>query len=84
MGTCDKLQPLFVQGENIAQTHQFISTGNAELGFVALSQVIENGKIVLPVQAGLSRTIDYAPIRQDAVLMKREPKTRQHRRCWTI
>ena len=42
----DKLQPLIVQSENIAQAYQFISTGNAELGFVALSQVFENGKII--------------------------------------
>ncbi|MGZ8173233.1 MULTISPECIES: molybdate ABC transporter substrate-binding protein [Methylobacter] len=68
-GLFDKLQPLFVQGENIAQTHQFVSTGNAELGFVAFSQVIDNGKI-----AGGSGWIIpsdlYKPIRQDAILMK--------------
>jgi molybdate transport system substrate-binding protein len=65
-----KLQPLFVQGENIAQTIQFISTANAELGFVALSQVIENGK----VSTGSGWIIPgnyYAPIRQGAVLMKK-------------
>jgi len=68
-GLFDKLQPVFVQGENIAQTHQFVSTGNAELGFVAFSQVIDNGKI-----AGGSGWIIpsdlYKPIRQDAILMK--------------
>jgi molybdate transport system substrate-binding protein len=64
-----KLQPLFVLGENIAQTYQFISTSNAELGFVALSQVIENGKIangsgwIIPAD-------QYPPIKQGAVLMK--------------
>lgn len=64
----NKLSPLFVLGENIAQTHQFISTGNAELGFVALSQVIENGKIavgsgwIIPAER-------YAPIRQSATLL---------------
>jgi len=69
MGLLDKLQPLFVQGENIAQTHQFISTGNAELGFVALSQVIDNGKIgsgsgwIVPENM-------HSPILQDAVLLK--------------
>lgn len=65
-----KLQPLFVQGENIAQTYQFVSTANAELGFVALSQVIENGKIA----KGSGWIIPgdfYAPIRQVAVLMKK-------------
>ena len=70
MGLFKKLQPLFVQGENIAQTYQFISTANAELGFVALSQVIENGKVakgsgwIIPANY-------YAPIRQGAVLMKK-------------
>ena len=64
----DKLQPLLVQGENIAQTHQFISTGNAELGFVSLSQVIDNGKIA----SGSGWIIPddrHAPIRQDAILL---------------
>ena len=64
----DKLSPLFVLGENIAQTHQFVSTGNAELGFVALSQVIENGKIA--TGSGWIIPDDlHAPIRQDAVLL---------------
>ena len=69
MKLLEKLQPLFVQGENIAQTYQFISTANAELGFLALSQVIKNGKIV----GGSSWIIPdnlHAPIRQGAVLMK--------------
>ncbi len=39
----DTLAPRFVQGENIAQTQQFVATGNAELGFVALSQVWRDG-----------------------------------------
>lgn len=64
----DKLSPLFVLGENISQAHQFVSTGNAELGFVALSQVIENGKVA----AGSGWIIPsdrHAPIRQTAVLL---------------
>ncbi|MGZ5052372.1 MAG: molybdate ABC transporter substrate-binding protein [Methylobacter sp.] len=65
----DKLQPLFVLGENIAQTHQFVSTGNAELGFVALSQVIENGKIASG-SGWIVPSDRYQPIRQDAILMK--------------
>ncbi|MFO1417203.1 MAG: molybdate ABC transporter substrate-binding protein [Methylotetracoccus sp.] len=43
LGLYKTLEPKFVQGENIAQTHQFIATGNAELGFVALSQVQKDG-----------------------------------------
>ena len=67
-----KLQALFVLGENIAQTYQFVSTGNAELGFVALSQVIDadKGKIVNG-SAWLVPENIYTPIRQNAVLLTR-------------
>ena len=62
------LQPRFVQGENLAQTYQFIATENAPLGFVALSQVLVDGKIVQGsawiVPAGL-----HAPIAQDALVL---------------
>lgn len=34
------LEPKFVTGENIAQTQQFVSSGNVPLGFVALAQVL--------------------------------------------
>jgi len=64
----DALQERFVQGENIAQAYQFAATGNAELGFVALSQVMADGRIasgsawVVPSQL-------HQPILQDAVLL---------------
>ena len=64
----DAIKPKFVQGENIGQTYQFAATGNAELGFVALSQVMEDGKIksgstwVVPAQM-------HEPIRQDAIVL---------------
>lgn len=64
----DTLQPKFVQGENIGQTHQFVATGNAELGFVALSQVMKDGRLAEGsgwiVPAAL-----HQPIRQDAVIL---------------
>jgi molybdate transport system substrate-binding protein len=68
----DKLQPLFVQGENITQTYQFITTGNAELGFVALSQVIDpdKGKIVSGSAWQVPENL-YTPIKQNAVLLKK-------------
>jgi molybdate transport system substrate-binding protein len=40
LGVAEALEPKLVMGENIAQTYQFVDTGNAELGFVALSQVM--------------------------------------------
>lgn len=65
----EKLQPLFVLGENISQAHQFISTGNAELGFVALSQVSDNGKFSSGSGWIVPQNL-YAPIKQNAVLLK--------------
>ena len=66
----DALQPRFVLAENIAQAYQFVASGNAELGFVALSQVIKDGRIgegsAWIVPPGL-----YQPIRQDAVLLEK-------------
>ncbi len=62
------LEPKVVQGESIGQAFSFVSTGNAELGFVALSQVYEGGKIksgsawIVPAKL-------HDPIRQDAVLL---------------
>ena len=66
LGLTDALTPKIVTGENITQTQQFIDTGNAELGFVALSQVI--GKPA--AQVWRVPEADYIPIRQDAVLLK--------------
>jgi len=68
LGVADSLQSKFVQGENIGQTFQFVKSGNAELGFVALSQVYKDGKIT----AGSAWIVPgnlYAPIRQDAVIL---------------
>ena len=66
LGVYDQLAPKIVQGNNIAQTFQFVETGNAELGFVALSQVVSNSEgSRWEVPADL-----YEPIRQDAVLLE--------------
>ncbi|MFO7543313.1 MAG: molybdate ABC transporter substrate-binding protein [Thiobacillus sp.] len=70
LGLLPTLQPKFVQGENIAQTFQFVASGNAELGFVAVSQAYEAGTLkhgsAWRVPASL-----HAPIRQDAVMLAR-------------
>jgi len=68
LGLTSKLQAKFVQGENIAQTYQFVMSGNAELGFVALSQIMKDGRIgsgsawIVPAEM-------HRPIRQDAVIL---------------
>jgi len=57
-----------VTGESITQAYQYVDTGNVPLGFVALSQVIDNGRI----QRGSGWIIPqnmYDPIGQDAVLL---------------
>ena len=64
----DAVQPKFVQGENIAQTYQFAASGNAELGFIAISQVMKEGKIG-EGSAWLVPQDLHQPIRQDAVLL---------------
>ena len=64
LGVYDALSRKIVQGANIAQAFQFVDTGNAELGFVALSQVIaRQGGSRWMVPANL-----YSAIRPDAVL----------------
>ena len=69
LGLWEGLQKKLVQGENIAQTFQFVSTGNADAGFVALSQVREaragTGSHWLVPERYHSR------LRQDAVLLAR-------------
>jgi molybdate transport system substrate-binding protein len=67
LGVYDALEGKIVQGNNIAQTYQFVATGNAELGFVALSQVAATDKgsrWVVPDNL-------YSTIAQDAVLLKK-------------
>lgn len=66
LGIREILEGRFVLGNSIAQTFQFVETGNAELGFVAMSQVREANGAVWPVPQEL-----YSPIRQDAVLLAR-------------
>ncbi|MES2398378.1 MAG: molybdate ABC transporter substrate-binding protein [Pseudomonadota bacterium] len=68
LGLMATLEPKLVTGESIGQAFSFISTGNAELGFVALSQVFEDGKI----KSGSGWIVPenlHSPIRQDAVLL---------------
>lgn len=65
----EAVQPKIVAGESIAQTYQFVSTGNALLGFVALSQVLKDGKV--EGSAWIVPSKLYAPIRQDAVILER-------------
>jgi molybdate transport system substrate-binding protein len=67
LGVYAAVEPRIVQGNNIAQTYQFVETGNAELGFVALSQIVrktDGSRWLVPEDL-------YPKIAQDAVLLKR-------------
>ena len=67
LGAYTAVESRIVQGNNIAQTYQFVETGNAELGFVALSQVArqeDGSRWVVPEEL-------YPDLAQDAVLLNR-------------
>ena len=67
MGLWQQVQPRLVQGEDIGQTFQFVASGNAELGLVALAQAksAQQGAywVVPPAY--------YQPIAQQAVLLEK-------------
>lgn len=67
LGVYDTLSDRLVQGNTIAQAYQFVDSGNAELGFVALSQVVGHDRGSRWIVPGRL----HAPIAQDAVLLKR-------------
>jgi molybdate transport system substrate-binding protein len=70
LGVYDALRAKIVQGNNISQTYQFVSTGNAEVGFVALSQIARNdegSRWIVPNDL-------YDVIAQDAVLLEHGAK----------
>lgn len=67
------LAPKLVTAESIAQAYQFVATGNAELGFVALSQVAAPGQVAAGSYWVVPPSL-YSEIRQDAVLLTRGQK----------
>ncbi len=69
LGLAATLSPKLVQGESIGQAYNFAYTGNAETAFVAMSQVLEGGRLKSGSMWVVPQHL-YAPIRQDAVLLK--------------
>lgn len=70
LGLLKELQSKLVQGDNIAQTYQFVSTQNAQIGFVALSQVFANGNLT----SGSAWIVPgnlHQPIQQDVILLRK-------------
>ncbi len=68
LGLADALQPKLVIGESITQAQQFVTSGNAELGFIAFAQIHKDGRLIdgsyWPVPGKY-----HTPIRQDAVVL---------------
>lgn len=70
LGLTEAVQGKLVTGQSIAKALHFIATGNAELGFVALSQVYQDGQLssgsawIVPAEL-------HTPIRQDALILKK-------------
>jgi molybdate transport system substrate-binding protein len=68
LGLTQAVASKIVEGQNISQAQQFVATGNAELGFVALSQIYKNGKIT-GGSAWIVPASLHEPIKQDAVIL---------------
>jgi molybdate transport system substrate-binding protein len=62
-------QPNVVQGESIGQAYQFAASGAATLGFVALAQVMTDGRIAKGSAWVVPANL-HAPLKQDAVILK--------------
>jgi len=68
MGVIAKVRPKLVQGDSIGQAFQFVMTENAELGFVAYSQISTDGRITQGSAWVVPQNL-YTPLRQDAALL---------------
>jgi len=68
MGIWESLQPRIVMGESLGQTVGFLESGNAELGFLALSQVFDEKLKGKGSRWDVPESF-HEPIRQDAVLL---------------
>lgn len=71
-GLWSAMHPRMVRGENIGQTYQFVKSGNAELGFVAFSQIIQSNQTISGSYWLVPQTL-YQPIEQQVVLLRDNP-----------
>ncbi|WP_079432748.1 molybdate ABC transporter substrate-binding protein [Zoogloea sp. LCSB751] len=71
LGLADSLQPKIVLAESIGQAQQFVSSGSAELGFIAYSQIHKDGKLIDGGSYWLVPSKYYSQIRQDAVVLNK-------------
>ena len=76
LGYWDALQPKLVRGENIGQAYQYVYSENAQLGFVAKSQVFSDGSFKGGSHWQVPEDM-YDPIAQQAVLLTDTPAARE-------
>lgn len=70
LGVLPALESKFVPAENITQAHMFVSSGTAELGFVAYSQVAgKDGSGIASGSAWMVPQAFYPSIRQDVIVL---------------
>jgi len=75
-GLYDRVRDRLVTGENVAQAAQFVESGNAQAGFVALAHALAPGMHgkgkywEIPAQ-------DYPPLTQGAVVLTRSPRRKE-------
>ena len=74
-GVWSVIQGKLVRGENIAQTYQFVDSGNAELGFVSYSQIIKSGEVTKSSYWIVPESL-YSSIEQQAVLLTNNESSR--------
>lgn len=70
LGLYKQLKSKIVQGQNIGQTYQYVSSGSVEQGIIAMSQVTVNGKITTGSSWIIPSNL-YDAIQQDAVLLEK-------------
>lgn len=76
LGLLDRVQPRLVRGSNIGQTAHFVSSGAADLGFIALAQIQKPGIKSLPGSVWFPPAGSHAPLEQKWALLNDTPSAR--------
>ncbi|MEO5378551.1 MAG: molybdate ABC transporter substrate-binding protein [Magnetococcus sp. DMHC-6] len=74
VGVLEKLRSQLVFANNVGQTLSYLTSGNAEAGFVALAQILESD---LPGSYWIVPQTLYTPIRQEAILLENKKVTNE-------
>ncbi len=83
LGLTEAVAAKRVEGQNITQTYQFVATGNAELGFVAPSQIYGTARS-RKARPGSCRPSSMSRSARTPCCWTRARTSRRPRRCWPI